>query len=155
VLNPQSVTYSVANGNLTDIVTGLGAGTISQVANHTFANNAEGVNLNTPALLYSYEGEAVSGYHATGVVINVGNIVLSDYSIIRITFQTIVNAGGTNVFAGATELTSPYGGAHIVDIKTLGESKGVTSFETIELSISSWANVTSCKMYISSIVFIV
>ena len=81
--------------------------------------------------------------HATGIKFNVGTIKLSDYKAIRITFQTVVNNGGTNVFCGDVEIASLYGGAHVVDVKALAESKKITNFETLELSISSWANVTS------------
>ncbi len=150
----ETVTYSVANGNIAGISSALGAGSISVFSNKYFANNSEGISLTTDAYYYEYKGDAIAGMHATGIKFNVGTIKLSDYKAIRITFQTVVNNGGTNVFCGDVEIASLYGGAHVVDVKALAESKKITNFETLELSISSWANVTSCEIYVASIEFV-
>ena len=156
----ETVTYSMENGNLLGIATPLGAGTVGQVANHTFKNTNEGIDKNMPALLYSYSGDAVTGKHATGVVLNLGGIRVSDYKVIKLTFQTIStvesgNNSGTDIFCGDVQITSQYGGAHVVDVKALAVEKGVTSFDKIELSMSYWAPITSCSIYVASVELVV
>ena len=153
VLKPETVTYSVDNGNIAGIASVLTSGSVTESSRY-FANNDEGIALSSNALLYKYEGEAVSGSHVTGVKFDLGKITLSDYKSIKILFQSEINAGGTNVFCDGVELVCPYGGAHLVDIKALAESNGITEFSTLELSTSSWANVTSCKIYVAYIEFV-
>ncbi len=142
----QTVTYSVQNGNLTDIVASLGYGTVS---NHTFGS------VNSSALLYKYTGDALTGDNV-GVTIDLGNIKLSDYKTFKITFQTVAtpsNAGTIINFNGSVDTDTLWGGAHTVDLKELAEGKGLTTVSTLKLSLSIWANVTSCEIYIASIEF--
>ena len=147
----ETVTYSVENENLSSVVKALGQGTASEVNNHTFANTNENIDLNSKALLYKYTGDTVTGEHATGITIDLGAIKLSDYKTFKITFQTIVNNGGTVIYCNGVNMDTWYGGAHVVDLKALAENKGMTSVSSLELAISSWASVTSCEMYIASI----
>ena len=146
----ESVTYSIANENLLAIASPIN-GSIDQVANFTFANTNEGINLNSPALRYQYNGSAVNALHMAGLTLDLGGIRVSDYKTIKITFQTIAAGKGTNIFCGETEVATLYGGAHVVDIKAVAEAKGVTAFSKLELSLVSYAAVTEATIYIASI----
>ena len=142
----ESVTYSIANENLLAIASPIN-GSIDQVANFTFANTNEGINLNSPALRYQYNGSAVNALHMAGLTLDLGGIRVSDYKTIKITFQTIAAGKGTNIFCGETEVATLYGGAHVVDIKAAAEAKGVTAFSKLELSLVSYAAVTEATIY--------
>ncbi len=150
----ESVTYSIANENLLAIASPI-SGSIDQVANFTFANTNEGINLNSPALRYQYNGSAVNALHMAGLTLDLGGIRVSDYKTIKITFQTIAAGKGTNIFCGETEVATLYGGAHVVDIKAVAEAKGVTAFSKLELSLVSYAAVTEATIYIASIELVV
>ena len=153
---PQNVTYNVTNGNLEGIITQLGAGTLSQV-NYTFANNNEGISVSSSAIRYTYNGEAVTGAHATGMVFDFGKTInVADYASIKVLFQTTGgNGGGTCIFLDSTDCGTEYGGAHIVDLKAKAEAKGLTSFSKLELSMSSWANVSTVEINVAYIEFVV
>ena len=153
---PQNVTYNVTNGNLEGIITQLGAGTLSQV-NYTFANNNEGISVSSSAIRYTYNGEAVTGAHATGMVFDFGRTInVADYASIKVLFQTTGgNGGGTCIFLDSTDCGTEYGGAHIVDLKAKAEAKGLTSFSKLELSMSSWANVSTVEINVAYIEFVV
>ena len=105
------------------------------------------------ALIYAYEGEQVTGMHATGLVLDLGLLKVSDYKTIKLLFQADVGGAGcgTNVICDSTEVASLYGGAHIVDLKALAEGKKLTSFSKLELSASSWGKLTSHKIYVGFI----
>ena len=150
----KNVTYSADNNNIEEIATTatLGRGGFS-TGKIYFVNNDEGISQSENALIYAYEGEQVTGMHATGLVLDLGLLKVSDYKTIKLLFQADVGGAGcgTNVICDSTEVASLYGGAHIVDLKALAEGKKLTSFSKLELSASSWGKLTSHKIYVGFI----
>ena len=83
-------------------------------------------------------------------------INVADYASIKVLFQTTGgNGGGTCIFLDSTDCGTEYGGAHIVDLKAKAEAKGLTSFSKLELSMSSWANVSTVEINVAYIEFVV
>ena len=152
-LAPKSVTYSMANGNLASIATPVGTSTLSTVDSFTFVNNAQGINLATPALLYSYEGETITAQHMASVVFDLGNIQVSDYKTIKIMYYALAGSGNanTNIYIDGTYLTYGGGGANNIDVKSYAESKEITSLSELEVTISTM-NQTTAKIYVAYII---
>ena len=167
---PQSVTYSVDNGNLADIVTPLSGGTLSTEANHHFGWTTTDY-FKANALLYTLTSEEpIIGAHKVGLKVNLGNITLSDYKTIRIVYHKEVVAtkeGGTADASGSAGMLSYCGTIELgksqysnfscfeIDIKAAAEAKGLTTIDSLELSMTSWAEVTSCKIWIAYVELVV
>jgi hypothetical protein len=149
----ESVTYSVENDNLLDIVSPLGNGSVNEVEKFYFAN-CSGLNLAVPAVAYTYEGSTVAN-RGVGIVLDLGGIRLSDYKTIKFVYQIAAEGSsvnyGANVIIGNTTLNSFYGGGQTVDVKALAEAKGITSFGQIELSLSTWSTFTKCTINLAYI----
>jgi hypothetical protein len=149
----ETVTYSIENGNLLDIVKPLGNGVIGQVESAYIANNS-GLSYSGPALTYTYTGSTVAN-RGVGIVLDLGGIRLSDYKTIKFVYQIAAEGSsvnyGANVIIGNTTLNSFYGGGQIVDVKALAEAKGITSFGQIELSLSTWSTFTKCTINLAYI----
>ena len=157
VLNPQSVTYSVANGNIMGIATPLNGGTLSQVDSFNF--NTASVS-KAPALVYTYESAtAISADHTAGVKFNLGNIELADYKSIKVVAYA-KKADGSNanlgfVFCDGTNVLSEYGGGKEFDLVALATAKGLTSFSELEISLQGWAGGNSYVLYVAFIDIVV
>jgi hypothetical protein len=154
----ETVTYSMENGNLLGITRTLGVGEISTEAqSHWFNNAAQGVTLTADALYYSYEGEAITGAHKTGIVIDLGGIKLSDYETIEIVFgKTVLCSDGTTgksfpVFCGETEIDCHYSdmACYKVDVLAKAQAKGLTVINNIELSNVYWASVVESEIWVA------
>ncbi len=145
----ETITYSVANGNLADIATPIGNGTVS-TSNFHFAGN--GNDLTTGALVVSYTDNKITANHQVGFIFDLGGIKLSDYKTVKITYQAVnAGGGGALVYCDGIELVSLYGGAQVVDIKALAEAKGLPSFNKLEISPQSWVGTDNYILYIASI----
>ena len=147
----ESVTYSIANGNLLNVVKPLGNGSIDQVANHGFGS------ISCAALRYTYDGGAISD-RGVGITMDLGAIKLSDYKTVKIVYHVIAEAPagdsanfGSNILCGNTSIDSRYGGAQTVDVKALAEAKGVTVFDSLEISLSTWSKAHKYYIYVASI----
>ena len=150
----ETVTYSIENGNLANVVKPLGGGTIGQAGSFTFGNAAENINVTAPALRYTYEGSTVAD-RGVGIIIDLGGIKIRDYKTIKFLYQITAEGEGINYGAntllGNNSLVSLYGGAHIVDVKALAEDKGFAAFDQIELSLSTWSVFEKCNIYLAFI----
>ena len=150
----ESVSYSVENGNIAGIASGLNGGEISEEA-HYFANNAEGIAQSANALTYKYN-KPLSGEHCAGVVFNLGAIRVSDYSKIEVVFDTVSNNKGTVIYANGINIRSGlYGGAHRVDIKAAADAAGVTVINTLEIAHANWTGIEYCEIYVAYIELVV
>ena len=74
---------------------------------------------------------------------------MSDYQTITITFQTIAGGKATKVLCNGVQIASEWGGAHVVDVKTLATAQNLTTISEIKLFVSD--AVESCNIYIASI----
>jgi len=134
---PQSITYSMANGNFMNIATGLSGVTLGSVGKD-FGDGKGGV----VALNYVYSGEAVSGANI-GIEFNLGNIDVEKYASIKIAYQAMSGPNGNNTLISldGTQVHSEYGGIHIIDLKADAIAKGVKSFSKLSLTFNG--NYTS------------
>ncbi|MBR4420112.1 MAG: InlB B-repeat-containing protein, partial [Clostridia bacterium] len=136
----ETVTYSIANGNLVGISTPI-AGSLATVDNYDFATGAQ------PALHYSYEGEAITADHQAGVIFDLGAIKVSDYKTIKINLK--VSTTYVYYIDGAYV---GYGGANntTIDIKAIAESKNITAFSKFEVGYGRNSTIPA-DMYVASI----
>ncbi len=115
--------YSIANGNIMDVVTPLNGGVLTD---------------NGTKLIYTYEGENILQNHLAGVTINLGAINVSDYASIKISaYAKRVNGANVNmgfVYLDNVEVASYYGGPQNFDLVSICNAKNITSFNSLEIS---------------------
>ena len=143
----ETVTYSMANGNLAGIAKAIDG---SQLSESTLYISG----VSTKALYFKHDGE-VSATQTAGVILNLGGLKVSDYKTITVKFQSLEKAGknGTlaylngNVKRGDTF----YGGVQTFDVKAFAESQNLTSITTVELSSVNWPGIECYELYVVSV----
>ncbi|MBQ3572690.1 MAG: InlB B-repeat-containing protein, partial [Clostridia bacterium] len=137
----ETVTYSIANGNLMGIATGTKGGAVSELA------NASHISGYAKVLHYTYEG-TIPAINEVGLVFDLGYLKVSEYESIKVTLRSYKNGtgDGTGVKAfinGTVGLKDTfYGGVKVFDAKALAEANNVSVISSIEL-LYPWVSAES------------